>query len=608
MIFKKILNERKKDRLLTEAKSKAQMELINNLHKKWSRKIKNLTLQDTEKIYDAHKKISNNINPDQQAVKIFLNRHDGKHGFKKYKIENLKDISTIEINDLLNFLKESSNFQLNVNENDNEETFKNDNFKITPEKIESSKNMWFDDNTAIINEENFRVYDVDSQKKSIRMGYYYQEVFRQVQINRLSQNKMKLGQPWCITWRGENANIRDEINGQNIQLISNGSNLYKTYRNSTSRLFPYKFYFVIDTNYDPMDETNGKYYMSSIAVQNDGRYRLISMYNDGENYVEWKDIVKIYPKIAEYENLFQFKNYSESEDLNHVQKTILDTIVDTTNDNPNVFWRQNYDIKKEYIERGGYLKTAKAWESLTSELRKMYIDTMEVHNAYAKVSTTELFEAIFSNNSNRNSLDRRLKILGLNGVSYLSKNLIRNLYLLYKKSQTNNDIGLYFPISEKNLSDNEKTFTIFDTSQNNVFVNNNVTYDNFKKHRGYVLKDNNQNYIVAMYTKGNEAFFTAGNVGNVESVYFFTKETFFKFIDNDGRYPREIGRNMIVTDFSKMSGNNVNNNQNVDTEIDNDGEDVNLQNVDNDYTNNQKDDIRSKFKDNKIFEHRKRGR
>jgi len=594
MNYKKLINEILNQIILNEAKSKAQMELIKSLHKKWSKQMTNLTLDDTEKIFDAHKKIANNLSPEQIPVKNFLNRHDGKHGFKKYSINNLKDISTIDVKSLLDFLRERSGFVLEQNTTNNDVVFKDDNFSITPEKVKASKQMWFDESSAMINEPEFRVYNIDSQKKSIRMGYFYHDVFKKIQLNRLRNNQSLLGPPWCITWRGTNGYIREEINGTTVTLVSSGTNLYKSYR-SESRYNPYKFYFVIDQSKDPLNPDNGKFFISSIAVQNDGRYRLISMFNDGENLVDWKGLVNIYPKLENHKDDFVYVPYSENEDENQIQKSLVDRIVeinrDGTTDGPNIFWRQNYDIKKEYIEQGGYLTKAKSWESITPDLRQMYIDTIEVHNAYSKISTDEIFKAITSQTGTRNSLDRRLKIIGKKGVAYLAKNLMQNLYDIAYKSTNNDDIIINTTRRNYNDMNTFQQYGIFDASQNDFLQKDGIEYTmGFVKSKSFFVKENRTIFTAIEFSKQNVKFYIIIDKSKIGHAYIFTKKSFYKLINKP-----------IDSNLSNIENINLNDNLPIPDE-----ENDNIQTP-------QNIDFVSKYRDNqeKIFEnkkYKKRGR
>jgi hypothetical protein len=120
---------------------------------------------------------------DQPGVVSFLARYDGiPQGTKKYELKDLRDIFKFEIKHLVEFLTEFGNFSIDLGDVDNEENpesrlkriFKEKAEQKTDEKVEESKKMWTDENTATVNENGFRVYEIKNQDQAVRMGYYYQ--------------------------------------------------------------------------------------------------------------------------------------------------------------------------------------------------------------------------------------------------------------------------------------------------------------------------------------------------------------------------------------------------------------------------------------------------
>lgn len=159
-------------------------EKFEEILKKWQVTYPNMTADDAVKILKRHDAIKNNITMDQPGVVSFLARYDGiPQGTKKYELKDLRDIFKFEIKHLVEFLTEFGNFSIDLGDVDNEENpesrlkriFKEKAEQKTDEKVEESKKMWTDENTATVNENGFRVYEIKNQDQAVRMGYYYQE-------------------------------------------------------------------------------------------------------------------------------------------------------------------------------------------------------------------------------------------------------------------------------------------------------------------------------------------------------------------------------------------------------------------------------------------------
>jgi len=308
--------------ILDEAKGK---DLFANLIAKWrtqSPKFNNLDeteqLRVGEYIFNFYMKIKNGINMNAPAVVAFLARNDGEHGSTKYTLANLTDPSQlVPFSVLVEFFSEWGKFYPNADIFDAEEDenmeereeelqkiFTQNGPNLTPEKIEESKNMWFDGSTALINKPNFRVYEVMSEEMSKRMGYYYQQIHK---ANRVALGGGNVKQPWCVTWRGndfyEYETYDENWIGIGKPLFNHGGNLYGSYRREGRT-----FYFVIDESKDKSDQ----FHMSALQRKGNG-YILTSMFNNGDNTKTWQQLLDIYPELTDEEDKIKNRTLADNE-------------------------------------------------------------------------------------------------------------------------------------------------------------------------------------------------------------------------------------------------------------------------------------------------------
>lgn len=481
------------DLIVEEVKNK---NLFFKLMSEWKKTFPNLTDEQGEYIYNRHDQLKGQIKPNNPAVISFLSRYDGQFGTKKYELKDLTDITRFNIKELLEFLKEFSKIDLNIDDEavddskQKEEEYKkifsqNANQK-TPLKIEASKQMWMDQSTAKINEGDFRVYEILNQEQSIRMGYYYQSIHLK---NYIEKDGRGINNPWCVTWRGNDVKeykTDEQGNPIGAPLFSHSGNMYRNYRVNESRTF----YFVIDES-RPEDD---KYHMSALQIQNNGTYRLTSMFNDGDNIMSWEDIVGIYPKIAEHRDAIQPRKMDEDE------ITTL-SIIDRINENPtspNEFARQTPQIKEQYIDALGTLKEPKSWNSMGKELRVKYVDLMQVNDAFQRFSNFEFLRTVLSTEGFSARLERKLKILGIQeGVSYLVNNVMKS-FVKGRVSLDNPNIRLLY-------NKDRQKFGLHNSSTLDWVNFNGVEYEAFYSiidTQMWLDEEGNQ-YIVETYSKSN---------------------------------------------------------------------------------------------------------
>lgn len=521
--------------------------LFDRLMINWRGTYPNLTDAEGEYIFNRHDGLKGQMKPTNPAVVSFLTRYDGEFGTKKYELKDLTDITRFEIKHLIDFLKEFGRFELDLGDSQPDDlekkeeelkrVFNQSGNKKTPEKIESSKSMWTDASTALINEGDFRVYEIMNQTQSIRMGYYYQTIHKK---NWLENNGRGVNSPWCVTWRGGDVSeYREDENGNPIgsPLFSHGGNMYSNYRTNYNRTF----YFVIDESKSDTD----KYYMSALQIDNYGRYILTSMFNDGDNSMSWDDIVRIYPKIGPHKDKIKSREMSDNE----VQSK---SIVDVINENPgspNEFARQTPERKEAYIDALGTLQTPKSWSAMGNNLRSKYVDVMQINDAYQRFNNLEFLTLVLNTEGFTNKLDRKLKILGRQeGIGYLVDYLMKHEYQVGRRSLDNSKISTY-------RSRVTKKFGVFDYSKGTWVKSGGIEYSpNFNKLNETIYFDENRKgYIVELYSDSTEnsdrSFFIVFPVGtNSTSGHILSKKSFDslkeKFQKEEGK---KIGK---LSDFS----------------------------------------------------------
>lgn len=542
------------DMLVEEVKNKT---LFNALMTKWRLEYPELTPEQGEEIYNKHSVIKPNITEDRPGVVTFLARHDGNHGFRKFNINDLKDITKFTLKEILDFLKTYSGFKMGGDVDGGEETpkvnvnkvFEENGNQPTESKIEASKAMWESDN-AIINEDGFRVYSILNQTQVIRMGYYYQTIHKQawLKYNRNTQYNTGVSAPWCVTWRGSDVTERDT---EGNYLYGQGGNLYGNYRTRHQRTF----YFVIDESRNPLSEDpkESKYYMSALQIDDSGSYRITSMFNDGDNTYSWQEVVAIYPKLANHRNLIGYREMSDEE---LESATITDTINEMLG-SPNEFARQTDEVKEQYIDNGGTINTVKSWKSMSNELKTKYVDMMTVADAFTRVSSSELLNTIIATPGYLNKLDRKLKILGKSGIGYLVDDFMKNDYELVRTNVTNNKIRIY-------QNKRTKEYGIYDITKFNwVTVNGALLNDSFSEGKMIAAKDDEGTYysIIPYHSSHNVTFYVVTDNptlhGGGEAEGYFVSERTWEEKLSQKLLPIEGKKVKQMTDFEPESDTDI---------------------------------------------------
>lgn len=488
------------DIIVEEVKNK---KLFDALMNKWRETFPKLTNEQGEYIYKRHDAIKGQIKPNNPAVITFLRRYDGNFGNPKFELKDITDITKLNIKFLIEFLEEFGNFNLDIEDNENIDKenkekeiasiFAREGKEPTNDKIEISKSFWYDTSNALINEDNFRIYEIMNQAQSIRMGYYYQQIHLKNYLERKNKGQYT-NAPWCVTWREKYKEYenRDE-NGKGIgaSLFEHGSNMYGTYRISHNRTF----YFIIDESKDMFD----KYYMSALQIDNVGNFKLTSLLNDGDFNKTWDEIVEIYPKLGQYRDLIKFRKMSQDE---IETKSIIDVINENEN-SPNYFARQSSRRKEEYIDALGTLKKPESWESMPSTLKDKYIDVMTSADAYQRFSNFEFLKSVLNTPGIFKKLEDKLRRLGLGkGIGYIVDNIMKTEYKRYRTSANNVNRVIY---TDKG---SESKYGIFNNLKGYWDEYDGVQYTPEYRQgiTDFIIDKNNNQYLLEEYQHNNKFY------------------------------------------------------------------------------------------------------
>ena len=453
-------------------------------------------------IIDRHDKLKPSINMDDSRVFNFLTRHDGSHGSKKITLDQLKDITQAPFPEIIDFLIFMGKFERHKSlsgdvdggeeeviakspEEEREEMldtiFSENGVLKTPKKIESSKEMWMDSESAIINEDGVRVYKIVNETQSMRMGYYYQsihvETFKAIR-NLGPEYKSYTKAPWCQTWRGKQVVEKDE---KGNFLFDHSPSKWRQMR----EIHGYSFYFIIDDKINPLDDIlkKGKWHMASLMVDEFGGYKIASLLNDGEVGVTWGELAKIYPPIGSHRDLFTNEEFSRDE----LQKAVegVDSVekeedrITEREGSKREFARLLPEEQIAFIDAGNDITKVKSWKSMTKEVRIHYINSIDESNIGHKIGNSALLSEICKTEGFKEKLNRRVK----NVVSKMMSSYIKSDYDLDYMGKKNPTTNVY-------SSKRSGRMGIYDTIENSWVKKDGILYDDkFEKSKMYRYKD-----------------------------------------------------------------------------------------------------------------------
>lgn len=483
-------------------------------------------------IVKFHSSIKRKISIKDPTVYNFLKRHDGKHGTKLITLEQLKDVTAVPIQDLINFLNFYGGFKkLELGDDvasagyvDDDEfkltkIFNTSGLNPTNRKVEVSKAMWYSDENAIINDGGFRVYEIKNQTQAVRMGYYYQELHDK-QNSLLKSLRLHTTAPWNVT-------LRKGYEHSGSTNYRHGYNKWESFREARG----FSFYFIIDDSIDPTTDIlkTGKWHMASLQVTDYGGYQIESILNDGEIPLPWKKLVAKFPKLEPYRKLLQYHKFSEDE-LSEPTPGEPEIIIYNENpDSERYIGRQLPEIQIEYFKAGNDVTRVETWRTMTFEVRKAYIDTITRTNLIQKISNVELLKAITSSKGGINELlEDKLKSIGYDGVSHLMHHYIglsydvdyigkKKSYFVVYKNKINQKYGLFN--SKKGVWVKSKVTLYDDRFEINKSECGSQKGSDGKRYKwiAFVASNGDRFYIV------NDDFF--GSLESMHIGYFFRAET-----------------------------------------------------------------------------------
>lgn len=532
--------------------TRAQREALASLTEKWRQEVPSLTDDQAMEIFLKYRKILPAlVNPKQPAINAFIVRSNGKYGFN-----DLRDISNVTLKDFLTFLLEYDKFRIllgpNVTDSEQEELKLDRIFNekpanrgvggITPEKIETSKKMWYGTENLVIQENGFRVYWVPNNKFSVRMGYFYQEKLRELLQHNVDNQVGKIydiyrndnfgstrynANPWCLVSRSSD----QMVYYKNEELVKAVSNAYSMYRHE------YSYYYVIDESKDLFGQ-GGEYYIGAILAGKNGDFQVAPMYN-GQYNISTENLLKIYPQLTGHLDKMIYHKYNEKNELNDSQPiSILDRINEQEG-SPYAFWMQGPDEKAQYINDGRILRKGKSWDTLVDDLRNEYINRITGTNALSRIDNDEFMRAIIrSGNKWKNTLNHHLVTKGLPGISYLAENFMVREFVLDFTGMKNSNIKIY-------KSKVTGKYGIYDLNNLGWMEKDGKTYEADFTKRVLPLPEgeledftNNKIYDVVEFASPSAKFFTLNDIdGKNDVVYILSERKYHELrdkLDNDG--------------------------------------------------------------------------
>ena len=482
--------------------------VLNALVRKWfGNEYNEQNIQTTKKYIESFTNIKNKLSLKSAEVKTFL------HKFTNFDPKYITDISRYSLDEIKFIVNEFSNEDTTDELNDFDKIFKGKNLEPNKELYEASKKLWYGNNKLIINEDGFRVYSITDRKTAINFGYY---------VNYLIENKpfsnRKDSNQWCIT--------RHRVD----------YNMWSNYRDNRT------FYFVIDESKSPKNDfpiNISQYYISVLQYDKTSatKYRLTPILNDGSDpVVSPEDIYEIYPKMKGHLDSIVPINYNPK--LEVAEETDVINLINEQPGNKYEFSILPKTYKKQFIDRGKILLKLKSWETLTDELKRLYINTTTEKTVFEKFSSGEIMSDIRKDKQMLRTLDVRLQILGFDGISVLSRKFIEEKYKYARKGKKNKNIMLF-------VSKITNLYGIFDSLKGDWLEKDGIVYDGgFKRTNRFDVEDdeNDKEYTIFEYISDeNKKFYTITDDDDTEFIsYILSEKSYNKIKDRFIERPSEL--------------------------------------------------------------------
>lgn len=408
-------------------------------------------------------------------IYTFLKKFDGNHGEEKFEERFLTDPLKYNAKQAEFLYDEFHPVKTDDADEEVDQVLDPKKRQPTPEKERASKELWYNPNNALINEEGFRVYSIDNQLKSIFYGYY---------LGTMYSEKNLRGFQWCTTaW-------------------SDGSNMYESKRSSRS------FYFVIDESKNPDIEKNpeiNKFYLSALQVfdttKTSNKYAITGIDNPGEPPVSQERLLQIYPKLANHLDKLKYEPLSDDELVSSNEVTRINE----TQGHKYEFSRMPRKLKLKYISlRNSNLQKVESWQSMDEGLKKAYMMSITTDggntNIFDKFSSGPILDEIKKNTSEKNYLNIWVKrALGNNeGIGTLYLKTLSTSYQIGARSVKKETTVLVAHYTEN-------IYGLYDKQLGDWIKKGGILYNNYRKVDvdAYIDKENKKRYIVEIFSQNS---------------------------------------------------------------------------------------------------------
>lgn len=392
-------------------------------------------------LFQRFRQLQNSLKPDSSQIITFLNHFDGIHAHPKF-VGDIKDITKYTLDQLRFLIGEF--IPVGGDEANDGTSILLKKSSFDEETAEISKKLWYNESTAIINEEGFRVYQPKNQADSIKFGWYEEKLQKEVRPGHYA---------WCITWRpGEGR-----------------TNRWGSYRSEGGT-----FYFIIDeSKFNSTDRDIKKYYLCALQViskkeqpNHPTGYELTDITNPGEINKTWDEIVGIYPQLSEYKDVLVEVPYSKDE---LEVKSIVGEMSEREG-SPYNFARMARKYKKQYIDEMQKITRPESWFSMDKELRNSYIVLTPKGDFRYRFPNFELVRAIRKTGEGKLLNDEMIRKDGNEGLKSLSEYLMRDLRVQEERvGIVNPNIVLY--------KTQNKRYGLWDTTTLDWVSRNDITYE-----------------------------------------------------------------------------------------------------------------------------------
>lgn len=428
--------------------------------------------------------------------KTFLNIH------KKFDVSNINDVTKYtryEIRDLLlQYFEEEPEEVKKVKPKYNPIFSDKERNQKSDVLVEESKKLWFseDSDLLVFKDKGVRIYKMSSKEDSVNYGHFLKYV--------LNNHKYKYkGFQWCVT-------------------SDNSSNQWKNYRTPNGYRSGRSFFFVIDDKKSPENGEKNNFYLSALQVTDRNEFYVTPVEN-GDIQMRKDEILKIYPEIGQFLEEITYTPFDNSE-LKLPKTKVLVTDMITENENDKYcFFKIPERLKVLYIQAGKFVTLDKSWEVMSKDLKKLYIDSTEKHNAFDKFSSPSLFHKIKSIPADYKSVDRRLRILGYeNGLGDIFNKLMKlDFYPEERRSITKPYISIF-------KSRRDGKMGIFNKNTGSWLEKEGISYEPFYDEIDYdeYEDDEGNSYVVYVYSKSNDmdkdSFVVVSNMNDLVDGHFLS--------------------------------------------------------------------------------------